>query len=170
MAWIKVPAEHHPIFRAALPKDPRVDTFPMFGGLAAKVNGNFFAGLFGRSSIIWLPENERGEALALEGAAFFDPMGDGRARSDKVMLPEALMEEPAELRRWIVRAFKAAAKLPLKVKEPKKLKVKAPKTKSAKKPAAPKAKAAAPKAKAKAKAPKTKAAAPKTKAAAPKTK
>ena len=133
MAWIKVPAEHHPIFRAALPKDPRVDTFPMFGGVAAKVNGNFFAGLFGRSSILWLPENERGEALALEGAAYFDPMGDGRARSDKVMLPEAMMEEPDELRRWLARAFKAAAKLPLKVKEPKKI---------AKKPAAPKPKAA----------------------------
>ena len=137
MAWIKVPAEHHPIFRAALPKDPRVDTFPMFGGVAAKVNGNFFAGLFGRSSIIWLPENERGEALALEGAAFFDPMGDGRARSDKVMLPEAMMEEPDELRRWLARAFKAAAKLPLKVKDAKK--------KSARKAAAAKVRTAKPK-------------------------
>ena len=137
MAWIKVPAEHHPIFRAALPKDPRVDTFPMFGGVAAKVNGNFFAGLFGRSSIIWLPENERGEALALEGASFFDPMGDGRARSDKVMLPEAMMEEPDELRRWLARAFKAAAKLPLKVKDAKK--------KSARKAAAAKVRTAKPK-------------------------
>jgi hypothetical protein len=148
MAWVKVPAEHHPIFRAALPKDPRIDTLPMFGGLAAKVNGNFFAGLFGRSAIIWLPEDERGEALALEGAGFFDPMGDGRARSDKVMLPEALMEEPAELRRWLTRAFKAAAKLPLKVKAEKAAK------KSAKspKPAPAKAKPAAkPKAKAKTK-------------------
>jgi hypothetical protein len=134
MAWIKVPAEHHPIFRAALPKDPRVDTFPMFGGVAAKVNGNTFAGLFGRSVMIWLPEDERAEALALEGAAPFDPMGDGRARSDKVMLPEAMMEEPDELRRWVARAFKAAAKLPLKVKAPKKAtaKAKTAKTKTAK--------------------------------------
>jgi hypothetical protein len=86
----------------------------MFGGVAAKVNGNVFAGLFGRSTMIWLPEDERAEALALEGAAPFDPMGDGRARSDKVMLPEDMMEEPAELRRWIGRAFKAAAELPPK--------------------------------------------------------
>ncbi|MDB5216447.1 MAG: hypothetical protein JWO86_4374 [Myxococcaceae bacterium] len=120
MPWIRVPAEHHPIFRAALPKDPRIETLPMFGGLAAKVNGNIFAGLFGRSTMIWLPENERAEALALEGASRFDPMGDGRARSDKVMLPEAMMEEPDELRHWVARAFKAAAKLPLKVKAPKK--------------------------------------------------
>lgn len=145
MAWIKVPAEHHPIFRAALPKDPRVETFPMFGGVAAKVNGNIFAGLFGRSTMIWLPEDERAEALALEGASFFDPMGDGRARSEKVMLPEAMMDEPDELRRWLARAFKAVAKLPLKVKAAKKAKkAKKAKTKSAPtKPAKVKAKAKA---------------------------
>jgi len=113
MAWVKIPKEHHPIFRAALPKDPRVETMPMFGGIAARVNGNTFAGLFGLSTMIWLPEDERGEALALEGAAPFDPMGDGR-KSDKVMLPEAFMEEPAELKKWIKRAFLAAAKLPKK--------------------------------------------------------
>jgi hypothetical protein len=26
MAWIKVPPEHHPLFREALPRDPRVET------------------------------------------------------------------------------------------------------------------------------------------------
>lgn len=114
MAWIKVPPENHPIFLAALPKDPRVETRAMFGGIAAKVNGRIFAGLFGRSTMLWLPEAERAEALALEGAAPFDPMGDGRARSDKVMLPETMMARPAELRRWIARAFKAAAALPEK--------------------------------------------------------
>ena len=114
MAWVKVPPEHHPIFHAALPKDPRLETLQMFGGVAAKVNGNFFAGLFGRSTMVWLPEDERAEALALEGASLFDPMGNGRVRSDKVMLPEAMMEEPAELRRWLARAFAAAAKLPRK--------------------------------------------------------
>src|SRR4029077_1472881 len=96
----------------ALPKDPRIETVVMFGGIAAKVNGNIFAGLFGRSTMILLPEDERAEALAREGAAPFDPMGDGRRRSDKVMLPEAMMEEPAELRRWIARAFDSAAALP----------------------------------------------------------
>lgn len=114
MAWIKVPLENHPLFRAALPKDPRVETLAMFGGIAAKVNGHIFAGLFGRSTMVWLPEPERAEALALEGATRFDPMGDGRARSDKVMLPEAMMDEEDELRRWIARAFKAAALLPPK--------------------------------------------------------
>jgi TfoX/Sxy family transcriptional regulator of competence genes len=114
MAWVKVPPEHHPLFYAALPDDPRVETMKMFGGVAAKVNGHIFAGLFGRSTMIWLPEPDRAEALALEGAEPFDPMGDGRVRSDKVMLPESLMEEPNDLRRWIARAFEATAKLPPK--------------------------------------------------------
>jgi hypothetical protein len=114
MAWVKVPPENHPIFHAALPKDPRVETMKMFGGVAAKVNGHIFAGLFGRSTMIWLPEAERAAALALEGAGPFDPMGDGRARSDKIMLPESMMGRPADLRRWLARAFKGAAALPPK--------------------------------------------------------
>src|SRR6516225_5848536 len=109
MAWIKVPPEHHPLFRAALPNDPRIETQQMFGGVAAKVNGHIFAGLFGRSTMLLLSEPDRATALALEGAELFDPMGDGRARSDKVMLPEGMMDEPDELRAWIARAFHAAA-------------------------------------------------------------
>jgi hypothetical protein len=114
MAWVKVPPENHPIFRAALPKDPRVETLQMFGGVAAKVNGHLFAGLFGRSTMVWLAEPDRAAALALEGASYFDPMGNGRVRSDKVMLPESVMGDPAELRIWIARAFKAASALPKK--------------------------------------------------------
>jgi hypothetical protein len=116
MAWVKVPPEHHPIFRDALPKDSRVTTLQMFGGVAAKVKGHIFAGLFGRSTMVWLPEPLREEALALEGAEPFDPMGNGR-RTDKVMLPERFMEEPEDLRHWLKRAFEAAAALPPKVKK-----------------------------------------------------
>ena len=105
MAWIKVPPEHRPIFHDALPDDPRVVTTDMFGGIAARVNGNIFAGLFQRSVALWLSEDDRKAALALEGAGLFDPMGNGRAISEKVMMPEALMEEPEELRRWIRLAF-----------------------------------------------------------------
>ncbi len=114
MAWVKVPPEHHPIFHAALPKDPRVETLKMFGGVAAKVNGHLFAGLFGRSTMVLLGEADRAAALALDGATPFDPMGNGRVRSDKVMLPERMMAAPAELRAWVARAFDAAASLPKK--------------------------------------------------------
>jgi TfoX/Sxy family transcriptional regulator of competence genes len=118
MPWIKVPPENHPIFLAALPKDPRVETMKMFGGVAAKLNGHLFAGLFARSTMVLLAEPDRAAALALEGAAPFDPMGDGRMRSDKVMLPERVMKQPAELRRWIARAFEAAAALPAEPAKP----------------------------------------------------
>jgi len=157
MSWIPVPPEHRPIYQAALPKDPRVETSLLFGGVAAKVNNNFFAGLFGRSVMIWLPEDQRQAALDLEGASMFDPMGDGR-RSDKVMLPEAMMEEPSELKKWIAKAFKAAAALPPKVGKAKAKKGNAKAPAPEKKAAAPKKKAAAPKKKA--------AAAPKKKKAA----
>src|SRR3954466_4142770 len=132
MAWVKVPPENHPIFHAALPKDERVETMKMFGGVAAKVNGHIFAGLFGRSTMLALPEPERAAALALDGAAPFDPMGDGRVRSEKVMLPERMMRDPAELRSWIGRAFKAAAKRRAKSANAKTAKVKSAKAKSAK--------------------------------------
>jgi TfoX/Sxy family transcriptional regulator of competence genes len=114
MAWVKVPPEHHPLFLAALPEDPRVETLKMFGGVAARVNGHVFAGLFGRSTMLLLPDGDREEALRLPGAAMFDPMGDGRLRSEKVMLPEALMRDAASLRGWVGRAFAAAVKLPAK--------------------------------------------------------
>jgi TfoX/Sxy family transcriptional regulator of competence genes len=130
MAWVKVPPENHPKFHAALPDDKRVETMKMFGGVAAKVNGHIFAGLFGRSTMIYLDEHERARALALPGAAPFDPMGDGRARSDKIMLPEKMMDQPAELRRWIAKAFAATAALPPKAA--KKKPAKAPKAKPAK--------------------------------------
>jgi hypothetical protein len=114
MAWVRVPPEHHPIFLAALPKDPRVETMKMFGGVAASVSGHVFAGLFGRSTMLLLAGPDRAAALALDGASLFDPMGNGRVRSDKVMLPESVMANPAKLRGWIARAFDAAATLPKK--------------------------------------------------------
>src|SRR5215469_5136450 len=114
MAWIKVPPENIPLFRAALPPDRRIQTMQMFGGLAAKVNGNFFGGAFARSVMLLLSEADRAEALALDGAAPFDPMGNGATRSDKVQMPESIMDEPEELRDWVRRSFDYAATLPRK--------------------------------------------------------
>jgi hypothetical protein len=151
MPWVKVPPENHPLFRAALPKDPRVETMQMFGGVAAKVNGHLFAGLFGRSTMIFLAEPDRAAALKLEGSSLFDPMGNGRVRSDKIMLPESVMHDATELRKWIAKAFKAAAELPAKdAKAPaarKKPAAKAAKTANPRPPRA--APSGAPKAKAK---------------------
>jgi len=117
MAWTKIPPENHPLFRAALPKDPRIETLQMFGGVAAKVNGNLFGGTFGRSVMLLLSPEDREEALELDGAAPFDPMGNGAKRSDKIQMPETIMDEPAELRAWVKRSFDYAVTLPRKVKK-----------------------------------------------------
>jgi hypothetical protein len=105
-----------------------VERIKMFGGIAAKVNGHIFAGLFGRSSIVQLPEPERAEALALEGAGPFDPMGNGRVMSEKVMLPESMMADEEELRAWLSRAFQAALLLPPKTAKTTATKTARPKT------------------------------------------
>jgi TfoX/Sxy family transcriptional regulator of competence genes len=134
MAWVKIPPENHPLFRAALPRDPRIQTLNMFGGVAAKVNGNLFGGTFGRSVMLLLSPDDREAALALDGAAPFDPMGNGAKRSDKIQMPDSIMDEPDELRSWVKRAFEFAATLPAKVKGA--AKKPAAKTIAAKKPAA----------------------------------
>jgi TfoX/Sxy family transcriptional regulator of competence genes len=131
MAWVKIPAEHHPLFRAALPKDPRIQTLQMFGGVAGKVNGKMFGGLFGRSVVVRLGQADRAEALALDGAEPFDPMGHGPSK-DMVLLPEDLIHDEEGLRAWLVRAIRSTASLAAapKAKKP------AAKKPAAKKPAA----------------------------------
>ena len=116
MPWIKIPKESHPILLSALPKDPRVRTLNMFGGTAALVNGNMFGGTFARSAIVKLDPGDHEEALALDGAEPFDPMGNGRVMTNTVLLPESIMDEPEELKRWLARAFAYAATLPPKRK------------------------------------------------------
>ena len=132
MPWIKIPKESHPILIAALPKDSRVRTLNMFGGT------------FARSAIVKLSEADQQEALALDGAESFDPMGNGRVMTNTVLLPESIMDEPAELKSWLARAFAYAATLPPKRKTSaaKKSSAKQPAKKSAaKRPAAKKKRA-----------------------------
>lgn len=119
MAWIKIPAENHPLFHSVLPTDPRVTTINMFGGVAALVNGNMFGGLFARSALVKLGPEDYAEAMALDGSEPFDPMGTGRVMSNTVLLGESVMDEPAELRAWLRKAFEYTATLPPKKKKSK---------------------------------------------------
>lgn len=129
MPWIKVPKENHPLLLAALPKDPRVRTVMMFGSVCGLVNGHIFGGLFARSAMVRLAPDDLREALALDGAEPFDPMGNKRVMADTVLLPESVMDDPAELRDWIARGFAYTATLP-----PKRKKTKQPKRRAAKQP------------------------------------
>ena len=114
MAWTKIPAENHPLFLEALPKDPRISTLKMFGGVAGMVNGNMFSGLFARSVMAKLSAADQQEALALDGSAPFDPMGNGRVMKDTILLAEEVMDDPQVLRDWLRRSFEHALTLPKK--------------------------------------------------------
>ncbi len=132
MAWVKIPADNHPVFLAALPKDPRVTTLKMFGGLAAKVNGHMFAGLFAKSFIVKLSDDDRDEAMQLDGAEPFDPMGNGRIMGNTILMPEETFFDDGALESWLRRALSHTLTLPAKAVTP----VDKPANKSAGKPAA----------------------------------
>ena len=150
MAWVKIPVENHPVFLAALPKDPRIQTLKMFGGVAAKVNGQMFAGLFARSMIVKLSEDDQKEAMKIDGSEPFDPMGNKRIMNNTILLGESVMEDPAEMRDWLTRALAFTSKLP-------------PKQAKATKPTTPKRKVARAVARSKASAPSRASKAPRTK-------
>lgn len=118
MAWVKIPKENHPLFRDCLPRAPRVSTVNMFGGVAAKVNGQMFAGLFARGAVVKISAEDQQVALAIDGAEMFDPMGNGRIMRDTVFLPDAVIDDRDELRGWLPKALDYTAKLPAKKKRP----------------------------------------------------
>lgn len=103
-------------FKALLPSDDAVVTRPMFGNLAAFVNGNMFAGLFGEALFVRLPDDAREQVLA-EGGAPFSPM-PGRAMAGYVTVPEPWLEQPENARAWMARSLVWSRELP--AKQPKK--------------------------------------------------
>jgi len=144
MAWVKIPAEHHPLFQAAMPSAPDIESVRMFGAIALMVNGNMSCGLFARSIMARLSPEDQATVLAMDGGGPFDPMGNGRTMKDTVMLPESVMEDPKELRRWIDRSIAFTRTLPPKKKKGVKARPKPaskrPAKPAAKKPAKPAAK------------------------------
>jgi TfoX/Sxy family transcriptional regulator of competence genes len=99
-------------WRALLPDDPRVSVRPMFGNLAAFVNGNMFTGLFGDDVFVRLPEDER-DAVLKAGGKPFEPM-PGRGMKEYVVLPSSWRTKPAAARQWIEGSLAFAATLPAK--------------------------------------------------------
>jgi len=88
----------------------------MFGGIAAKVNGLMFSGLFARSVMAKLSPADQQRAMKLDGSAPFDPMGNGRVMADTVLLAEEVMDDPQVLCDWLRRSFAFALTLPAKPK------------------------------------------------------
>ena len=102
-------------FRRLVPDDPRVEVKPMFGNLAAFVNGNMFMGLFGTQVGLKLDKSSLSRVMALEGAGPFGPAD--RPMGGYVSLPPAMAEDPDEAQPLIEQSLAHVAALPPKVKK-----------------------------------------------------
>ena len=99
-------------FRSVVPDGPDVEVKPMFGQLAAFVNGNMFAGLFGSAVGVKLPEDAAAELSALPGSGPFGP--EERPMGGYLALPPAMDDEEAMA--WLDRAREHVATFPPKKK------------------------------------------------------
>jgi TfoX/Sxy family transcriptional regulator of competence genes len=99
-------------FESVVPEHPDVSTRPMFGNLAAFVNGNMFMGSFGSGIFVRLPEEGRA-AVTKAGGGPFAPMKD-RPMGEYVVLPSAWRTRPARVREWASRSLEWVEELPPK--------------------------------------------------------
>ena len=105
-------------FRSLVPDAPLVEVKPMFGNLAAFVNGNMFIGLFGPKVGVRLPKAGREELLAIAGSGPFGP--EDRPMKEYVSLPDSFRDDPEATAEWVDAALEHTAAMPPKVKKPKK--------------------------------------------------
>ncbi|MDQ6691181.1 MAG: TfoX/Sxy family protein [Candidatus Dormibacteraeota bacterium] len=99
-------------FLSLVPDAPSVLTRPMFGNLAAFVNGNMFAGLFGERLFVRLPPAASEDLLA-HGGAQFEPM-PGRAMTGYITIPDGWLTEPEPAAHRMTQALEFTSGLPPK--------------------------------------------------------
>jgi len=100
-------------FHPLVPDDPRVEVKPMFGNVAAFVNGNMFLGLFGADVGVKVADAEADELLA-EGGGAFGPAE--RPMGGYVTLPPTMLGT-AEGARWFAKALDHVAAAPARHKK-----------------------------------------------------
>jgi TfoX/Sxy family transcriptional regulator of competence genes len=99
-------------FASLVPEDPEVTQRPMFGNLAAFVNGNMFLSLFGSAVAVRLDESDRAALLAIEGAEPFAPM-PSRPMKEYVVMPQ-WRDDAERAAEWVARALEHTRSLPPK--------------------------------------------------------
>jgi TfoX/Sxy family transcriptional regulator of competence genes len=100
-------------FTKLVPAGPTVTLRPMFGNLAAFVNGNMFAGLFGEDLFVRLAEDDSAR-VRKQGGRDFAPM-PGRAMTGYVTVPSSWRSKPDAVIAWINMALEQTGHLPPKV-------------------------------------------------------
>ncbi|MDQ6879951.1 MAG: TfoX/Sxy family protein [Candidatus Dormibacteraeota bacterium] len=99
-------------FARLVPGEPAVAMRPMFGNLAAFVNGNMFAGLFGEELFVRLSEADSA-TVRKQGGRDFEVM-PGRAMKGYVLVPSKWHTKPESAQGWIKVALELTRKLPAK--------------------------------------------------------
>ena len=113
------PSEHaKAAFSKLVPDEPTVTMRPMFGNLAAFVNGNMFSGLFGEDLFVRLPDDQTAP-IRKQGGRDFEPM-PGRAMKGYVMVPANWSAKPAATKAWIGAALAFTRAMPPKAAKAKK--------------------------------------------------
>jgi TfoX/Sxy family transcriptional regulator of competence genes len=116
MNYMKIPGSDEKLvlfFKSILPENPSINVRLMFGNLAAFVNGNMFAGLFGEALFVRLSEDGRAELLKVKGTRAFEPM-KGRPMKEYVCVPNEWLTKPSMVSPWITKALEWSSKLPTK--------------------------------------------------------
>lgn len=103
-------------FSRLVPDEPAITLKPMFGNLAAFVNGNMFAGLFGEDLFVRLPETEA-KPIMKSGGRPFEPMA-GHAMTGYVVVSDGWQKKPDAVRGHITRALTLTRAMPAKAKKP----------------------------------------------------
>ena len=85
---------------------------PMFGNLAAFVNGNMFMGLMGAEVGLRLGDEDRDVLLATAGAGRFGP--EDRPMKEYAAMPAAWREDSASAEKWVAIALDHTAEMPPK--------------------------------------------------------
>ena len=105
-------------FTKLVPDGPTVTLRPMFGNLAAFVNGNLFTGLFGEDLFVRLSEDESAK-VRKQGGSDFAPM-PGRPMRGYVTVPGTWRSKPEPVKAWIKLALQQTGKMPPKAPTAKK--------------------------------------------------
>jgi TfoX/Sxy family transcriptional regulator of competence genes len=118
MQMPKSSSEAADAFRALVPHSEAVKVKPMFGHLAAFVNGNMFAGVFGDDLFVRVGDDDRAAILAA-GGRDFEPVA-GRPMRGYVVLGARWREDPGTAERWVGTALAATSTMPAKLPKAKK--------------------------------------------------
>ena len=103
-------------FSALVPDEPAITLKPMFGNLAAFVNGNMFSGLFGEGLFVRLPDDEA-DAVVKKGGKPFEPVA-GHRMGGYVMVWADWQKKPEGVKPLIGRALTLTRAMPAKAKKP----------------------------------------------------